>query len=770
MAGSWVVPGGGTGSANFTNTGLGWDGSSLLIGDFTNSRIVKASTDGAYVGQIALSGAPASSVQGVAYDTSDGSYWVCHYAATSGTIRRYNSSGTLQQTISPGLGTSGPNGCAYDAANDRILAAFGDNVIRSYNCTTGALVETIAVSGHASGSGLDGITLDYTSPSTIIWGTFDGDSTGVIPSKPAYLYQINRSTGAATAGVVIPSSVEGVAFTSATDLYLCTDQFYHLGSANGNRVWKISKTTGDVQETTATQYASGSFTLNTSTGAQVIAGLGFSPKMVIFFGSLTSSGTTEIQHFGVADHKGRQWSMTSRNKPASASSAVERGWSTLYCYSTTQGDGSGYGLYASWGSVTHDGFAVHVNTLGGDRRVHWLAIGGSGVSANVGSFDMSTSAGTQAVTGVGFTPSLVMFSAGTDSVTEGYLNNAARFGLGAMTASDQWCMTTFGTGPVNPSDEQGVARTDAALVRIGNTLTTSMLASRSSLDADGFTITKSTAPGAAVRCGYAALAGADLRVALTSFDQPAATGAQSITGIGFEPKAELFVSAGRVANTTATAGSRALIGAAMSSSNRRVHWGGSADAVTPTQTGRAINEAAAILHATPGAGTPTTNALADFVSQDADGFTVNWTTADATARQNLVLAFGSPDAPADTTAPTLTGSITAVLVSTTSYTLTCPLATDDVAVTGYQYQLNAEGWVTISAEARSVTVTGRTPGATDSVQMRAFDAIPNYSTALSASVTLAADVVDPPVVTPPATGSLPIKLGLTSAGALVIWA
>ena len=39
---SWEVPGGGSGSAGFTNTGLGWDGTNLLIGDFTNSRIVKA--------------------------------------------------------------------------------------------------------------------------------------------------------------------------------------------------------------------------------------------------------------------------------------------------------------------------------------------------------------------------------------------------------------------------------------------------------------------------------------------------------------------------------------------------------------------------------------------------------------------------------------------------------------------------------------------------------------------------------------------------------
>lgn len=769
MASSWVVPGGGTGSVNFTNTGLGYDGTNLLIGDFDNGRIVKTTLDGTYVGQIALAGAPAGSTQGVAYDSSDGTYWVGTRAATNGTLRRYNSAGALQQTISPGLGVSGPNGVAYDAVNDRVLAAWSDGVIRSYNATSGVLVETITISGHPAGSVVDGITLDPTSPSTVIWGTFDGDSTGVVEATPAYLYQINRSTGAVSSGVVIPSSVEGIAFTSASDLYLCCDQGFHLGASSGNRVWKIDPATGDPSGVSSTQYASGSFTLNTSTGKQVIAGLGFAPKMVILWGSIAGSGGTELACLGVADSSGGQWAMSVRNAQGVSPSNTERDWSQLYCFTTTAGDGSGINISAKWGSITHDGFALQVTTAGGSRRIHYLAIGGSAVEAKVGAFDMTTSAGTQAVTGVGFTPKLVLFSAGTDSTTEGFSGSNTRFALGAMTAAAQWCMTSFGQDNLNPSDEQGVGRTDAALVRIGNALTTTMLAARSSLDADGFTINKSTAPGANLRCGYAALGGAGLLAEATAFNQPTSTGAQAVTGIGFQPEAELFVSAGRAANTTPTGSTRSIVGAAISSSNRRVMWTGAVDNLATTQTGYLNNETSAITHATPGAGSPTTAAVADFVSQDADGFTLNWTSADATARQNFAIAFGSV-AVSDATAPTLTGSISAVLVSNTSYTLTCPAASDAVGVSGYQYQLNAEGWVTIGGGGRSVTVTGRTPGATDTVQMRAFDAATNYSDALSTSVTLDDGSTTPPPATTAATGVLPINLGLTSAGALVIWA
>lgn len=90
----------------------------------------------------------------------------------------------------------------------------------------------------------------------------------------------------------------------------------------------------------------------------------------------------------------------------------------------------------------------------------------------------------------------------------------------------------------------------------------------------------------------------------------------------------------------------------------------------------------------------------------------------------------------DTTAPTLSGTITLSGVTTTGFTATCPVATDNVAVTGYQYNLDAAGWVDIAAGGRSITFTGKTPGNTYSVQMRAKDAVPNFSAPLTASQTL----------------------------------
>lgn len=101
-------------------------------------------------------------------------------------------------------------------------------------------------------------------------------------------------------------------------------------------------------------------------------------------------------------------------------------------------------------------------------------------------------------------------------------------------------------------------------------------------------------------------------------------------------------------------------------------------------------------------------------------------------------SFVTAASPVNAVPPVLTGSISVTSLVLDSYTLTCPAATDDVGVTGYQYRINGGAWTTIAGAARTVSITGRTPGSTDSVDMRAFDAASNYSEVLSTSVELPA--------------------------------
>lgn len=92
----------------------------------------------------------------------------------------------------------------------------------------------------------------------------------------------------------------------------------------------------------------------------------------------------------------------------------------------------------------------------------------------------------------------------------------------------------------------------------------------------------------------------------------------------------------------------------------------------------------------------------------------------------------------DTTSPTMTGSIASSAITTTSYTINGWGATDNVAVTGYELSLDGGSTYVDIGLVTTRNVTGRTPGATDAVRVRAYDAAGNRATPLSASVTLSA--------------------------------
>lgn len=98
------------------------------------------------------------------------------------------------------------------------------------------------------------------------------------------------------------------------------------------------------------------------------------------------------------------------------------------------------------------------------------------------------------------------------------------------------------------------------------------------------------------------------------------------------------------------------------------------------------------------------------------------------------------EASIDTQAPTwATGAaINQSNLTQTSYTLTWPAASDNIAVTGYELSLDGGSTYPISVGGSTLTynVAGRTAGTTDQVRVRAFDAINNKSSVLSLAVQL----------------------------------
>lgn len=121
-----------------------------------------------------------------------------------------------------------------------------------------------------------------------------------------------------------------------------------------------------------------------------------------------------------------------------------------------------------------------------------------------------------------------------------------------------------------------------------------------------------------------------------------------------------------------------------------------------------------------------------------DATAIAWTRSAGMQTSAEVVVLKPAATGGDITPPVHTGSITASAITSTGYTLAWPAASDAVGVTGYEYSLNSGTSYAPLGVVLSVAVTGRTPGTTDDVRVRAFDAAGNRSTALSSSVTLAA--------------------------------
>lgn len=107
---------------------------------------------------------------------------------------------------------------------------------------------------------------------------------------------------------------------------------------------------------------------------------------------------------------------------------------------------------------------------------------------------------------------------------------------------------------------------------------------------------------------------------------------------------------------------------------------------------------------------------------------------------------------ADTTAPTAVTGLTAGTATSSTVPLSWTAATDNTAVTGYEYSTNGTTYVSTGSTGTTYTVTGLTANTAYTVQVRAFDAAGNKGTAGSVSATTGAA---PPSYSSVATGLAP---------------
>jgi hypothetical protein len=363
-----------------------------------------------------------------------------------------------------------------------------------------------------------------------------------------------------------------------------------------------------------------SFVGEISTGNKSYTTVGFEGKAGIFWGTLlTATG------FGV-----------NRSLFVSfVSAGAQHSISHYALDAATDGLGTGRrhstatisGITAAGGTVTpqvvadfvsfdSNGFTLNwLNT--GAIIVNYIIIGGSDLT-NVweGVCLTPTVTGLQAYTDPGFQPDcLLTMSIGESNVIPGSYTQA-RVAFGACTPNGQFALTSHTTDQI-PTADATILVTDKAL-DVENLASTKFAASLDSMNPTGFTYDFSTVQTTQLPFLCLALKGGQYYVGLDT--QKTSTGTKSNSSVGFNPKGLMAFGVNRATGTKDLTESKLTIGGS-DGTNQGCTWGGSVDKFIRHATGSSVDAD----------GT---------VTFDPNGYTVDWSVADAIARQFGIIAFG----------------------------------------------------------------------------------------------------------------------------------
>ena len=368
----------------------------------------------------------------------------------------------------------------------------------------------------------------------------------------------------------------------------------------------------------------GVFTWPGSTGPHTFtdAAMCFTPKAIIFrwinLSSYGYSGASSYHSLGFADDALNQYAVGTRTDAGVNPNGF---WAFTYPY---PGNCIQAGVGGATLTAVGDGsFTLNFGTSGpsGDLVEYW-AFGGDDCLAKVKRITPTT--GSQSFTGYGFQGQLLMWLDArglTENTEDGHF---LKFDVGFASGSasnEQWSLNQECEAGVSPS--QATCQFKTGVVDVwGNTTLTSW-------DADGFTINIGGNYGSAPIYTLVLGDSAETSFKVGNDTQKTSTGTKSFTGVGFEPGALL---AGGVCdtNTIGTVRDNAYMTfGGYDGFDHNCSWKGATKAQNPTVVAGRLSNTVLISHSQPAT---TTNAEASVSSLDADGVTLNWTTADATAR------------------------------------------------------------------------------------------------------------------------------------------
>lgn len=282
------------------------------------------------------------------------------------------------------------------------------------------------------------------------------------------------------------------------------------------------------------QVKTGVISTPSSNGAVSVTGVGFTPKLVIFFGNGSKSLDTLENIFlwsmGAADGTS-QWSTYLYQQHESGFSGYE--FNATQCIKGSTGAVSYYATLASFDS---DGFTLNwfvAGTAPGGYVISYVALGD--IEAKVGTLYSNTPTGLKSITGLPFQPKCVMLGvAGVKNATgwrNGHFSVFAEDGVG--WSQDHGLNTNSPTHYYTMYTEG---------VTAFNISANTQYATWSSLNSDGFTVNVTTL-GLAYTFGYIAIGGDNFHAwsKMESVDYATYSGVYSKSGLAFEPQFAMAV-------------------------------------------------------------------------------------------------------------------------------------------------------------------------------------------------------------------------------------
>ena len=378
-----------------------------------------------------------------------------------------------------------------------------------------------------------------------------------------------------------------------------------------------------------------------ATGTFTISGVGFQGKIVIFWMTRAAGGGFSAENriaFGAAKSSTERYCVTCATEDAADGLGAISGRRMTQSAIALQTGGGSVVFEADFSSWTTDGFVLNCTTAAPVTgwQIHYMVLGGDDLTHSaIQVQNFPTTTGNQSHTGIGFKPDCLIFA--TRNQTGIASTTGFSLHIGAMCADGSQGTAGFRDQQVVPSDVATYQRSDKAFA-VQNTGTAGVFsfeASFVSMDTDGWTWNATSVP---TGNDFIVIALKGGRYKVVADTQKTSTGTKVTSGIGFPSKALLFLSTNRASSTAqdTTIGKLSIGGS--DGVGQGAIWVSDTDAANPTDANSYDSSTKAIVLAT---NTSTLDANASVSAIGNDDFTLNWTTADATAREFIAIAFGS---------------------------------------------------------------------------------------------------------------------------------